>query len=179
VIKGCRSGGPARPELLDDLIQETYLKICANGYRVLREFDSHHPDALFGLLKTVAYSVVQDHFRAAGAGKRGGGRDDVAIDETVASSTDAAAEMERGVLISEIRSQVETLELRDRRIFWMHFRDGMTSRAIASIPALALTQKGVESALARIKKVLRERMGDDSKPKGKAVETSFQLGDGA
>jgi len=36
---------------VDDLIQETYLKLCAGNFRILRSFKSQHPDAFYGYLK--------------------------------------------------------------------------------------------------------------------------------
>jgi DNA-directed RNA polymerase specialized sigma24 family protein len=99
---------------------------------------------------------VQDYFRNRGAGKRGGGLEDVALDERIAAGAHAPEAIERNVLVAEIRERLQGFSVRDRAIFWMHFRHGMTARAISEIRALELTQKGVESALTRITRQLRE-----------------------
>jgi RNA polymerase sigma-70 factor (ECF subfamily) len=69
VIKTARRFGPTPTELIDDLIQDTYLRVCADHCRALRNL--RDPNAVFGLVQSIAYSVVQDHFRSQGAEKRG------------------------------------------------------------------------------------------------------------
>ena len=46
VMRSARRAGVTAPDVIDDLIQETYLKICANRCRVLREFQAQVPDAI-------------------------------------------------------------------------------------------------------------------------------------
>jgi DNA-directed RNA polymerase specialized sigma24 family protein len=79
VLRTPRRFGSNAPELFDDLVQETFLEICADRCRILREFKPQAPDSLFGLLKTVAFSVAQDHFRSSLAAKRGAGAPDAAL----------------------------------------------------------------------------------------------------
>jgi RNA polymerase sigma-70 factor (ECF subfamily) len=55
VVKSCRQHGVTMPETVDDLIQETYAKICSNECRILRDFQSPHPDSAYGLFKATAY----------------------------------------------------------------------------------------------------------------------------
>src|SRR5262245_58380335 len=57
--------------LIDDLTQETYLKLCTDEFRRLREFQSRHEDAIYGFLKVVAYNVTLDYFKVRHASKRG------------------------------------------------------------------------------------------------------------
>ena len=47
---------------------------------------------------------------------------------------------------------------RDRTIFWLYYRQGLTTKAIATLPAIGLTIKGVESTLGRLTKMVRKRM---------------------
>src|SRR3954463_1623591 len=56
--------------LVDDLTQETFLKICINDFRALRDFEYQHDNALFGFLKVIASNVVEDHFRNSSSRKR-------------------------------------------------------------------------------------------------------------
>ena len=74
VIKTIRHWTNPTPALVDDLVQDTYLKLCVNNFRALREFDFQHDHALFGFLKKVASNVVQDHFRSSYSQKRGCGK---------------------------------------------------------------------------------------------------------
>jgi RNA polymerase sigma-70 factor, ECF subfamily len=179
VMRTVRRFGESAPELIDDLIQETYLKICANRCRILREFRPQAAEeAIFGLLKTVAFSVAQDHYRGGLAAKRGAGRRETAL-ETYAESAVAGREdlppVEREILLREIDEHLAAVTEpaargRDRQIFWLYYRHGMTARAIALIPGIGLTQKGVESAIQRLTNYVRARLtevkmkGTEGKP---------------
>src|SRR5438309_1998726 len=71
VARTAQRYGPVFAALVDDLVQETYLKLCTDEWRRLREFESRHPDALYGFLKAVARTVALDHFKGQLAAKRG------------------------------------------------------------------------------------------------------------
>jgi len=167
-MRTARRFGESAPELIDDLVQETYLRICANRCRILREFQPENADAIFGWLKTVAFSVVHDHFRGGLAAKRGAGRRDAALDSYVESAVagrEALLQIERQILLREIDEHLAaapepTTQERDRQMFWLYYRHGMTARAIAAIPGIGLTQKGVESAIQRLTNYVRRRMVD-------------------
>jgi hypothetical protein len=47
---------------------------------------------------------------------------------------------------------------RDRTIFWLYFRQGMSTKEIASLPAMGLGLKGVGSVLERVKHCIREQI---------------------
>jgi RNA polymerase sigma-70 factor (ECF subfamily) len=166
VMRTARRFGASAPELIDELVQETYLKICANRCRILREFKPEAVDSIFGLLKTVAFSVAQDHFRAGLTQKRGAGRREVALDafaEQAVAGRDNLPQVEREVLLRQIDELLmlaadPVTGTRDGQIFWLHYRHGMTSRAIAAIPAVGLTQKGVESVIQRMTRHVRGRL---------------------
>jgi RNA polymerase sigma-70 factor (ECF subfamily) len=167
VIRTARRFGEHAPELIDDLVQETYLKICANRSRILREFKPEADDAIFGLLKTVAFSVTQDYFRGGLAAKRGSGRRETALDtyvESAIAGPEGMPQVEREILIRQIDEHLasagEPASQRDRQIFWLYYRHGMTTRAIAGIPGIGLTQKGVESSIQRLTNHLRARLAD-------------------
>ena len=154
VLRTARRFGTTAPDLIDDLIQETYLKICADRCRILREFRSEDADAIFGLLKTVAFSVAQDHFKGILTIKRGSGRKETPIDsmiENAIAGDEGVSHVERAILLREIDDYLKTVAgERDRQIFWLRYRHGMTSRAIALIPGIGLTEKGVESVIQRL-----------------------------
>ncbi|MEZ5352257.1 MAG: sigma-70 family RNA polymerase sigma factor [Bryobacteraceae bacterium] len=146
--------GPADPPLIEELVQETYVRLCANGCQALAEFHPEHPDAWFGFLKTIAFSVAHDHFRRALADKRGGGK--VESIETAAPAAvggvDPKPALERGILLSEIDAFLSEQGVRpiERQIFWLHFRHGLTAKAIAGVGGVDLAPKGVESLLHRL-----------------------------
>ena len=47
---------------------------------------------------------------------------------------------------------------RDRMIFWLYFRQGMSTKEIASLPTVGLGAKGVGSVIERLKHCIRERI---------------------
>src|ERR1051326_4710348 len=51
------------PSLVDDLIQDTYVKLFANDKKALRSIKNEHENTIFGYLKVVASNVVRDNFR--------------------------------------------------------------------------------------------------------------------
>lgn len=168
VFRTAQKWGESSPLIMDDLIQETYLKLCADDYRLLRTYDPKHPDAIYGYLKVITANVVHDRFKALHSEKRGG---DQIVEEltTLENRSDignafgSQHAIERKILLREIDAHLtaslstDTAD-RDRTIFWLYYRQGLTSRAIASLPAIGLTIKGVESTILRMTKMIRRRM---------------------
>jgi RNA polymerase sigma-70 factor, ECF subfamily len=99
-------------QVVDDLVQETYLKLCANKCRLLLEFAVRHPEALSGYIKTIAANVAHDHFKSLHSQKRGSGEtgqlpEDVELPAPRGDLAGQAA-IERQVLLKEIDSCLET-----------------------------------------------------------------------
>lgn len=168
VFRTAQKWGEVSPQTMDDLIQETYLKLCADGYRLLRAYDPKHSDAIYGYLKIITANMVHDRFKALHSEKRGG---DQIVEEltTLENRSDAGKTfgsqdaIEREILLREIDALLHASPSgntadRDRTIFWLYYRQGFTTRAIASLPAFGLTIKGVESTILRMTKMVRSRM---------------------
>ena len=147
-----RFGAPS-PALIDDLAQETYLRLCRDNCRSLREFEARHDEAIFGYLKVIAASVALDHFRARTTQKRQG---EVPDDGSHPEASTSSLPIEQAALLNELERRLATSESeRDCAIFWLHYRQGYTARDIAALPAMGLSQKGVESCLYRLTQSLR------------------------
>jgi RNA polymerase sigma-70 factor, ECF subfamily len=165
VIRTAQRCGRCSPELVDDLVQDVYLRICANDYKVLREFRSPEPKALYGLIQAVATTVTLDHFRTWSAEKRGAGEEPIPLDVGLPlADKEAPAEVEQSVLFQEIDQHLGKIcptetAARDRRIFWLYFRHGFSAKDISALPGVALTDKGVESTLHRMTQSLRSVLG--------------------
>ncbi len=158
-------------DLVDDLVQETFLRLCADGCRVLREFEAADGEAIFALVRTVAFNTTMDYFRGELALKRGAGQAELPIDaytENVIPDTGEADQTERRVLMQEIDAHLAHCAVRaqDRRIFWLHYRHGMGARSIAGVAGAGLSQKGVESVLRRLTEEVKGWMA------GRRVKTS-------
>jgi RNA polymerase sigma factor (sigma-70 family) len=147
-----------KPELVDDLVQETFLKLCANNFKALRGFEFMHDNAFFGFLKVVAANTVEDYFRRKLAEKHGGGREEEDIDDVtpvVHFHSNSLRPEEVAILMGQIDRCLTKLAAepnfgRDYAIFWLYYRQGLTAKAIAQLPGTTLGTKGVESILLRL-----------------------------
>src|SRR5437868_2594601 len=70
ILRVALRNGTSEHSLIDDLVQDTYLKICADDCRLLRTFTPRHADSTFAYLKVVAASVAYDYFKSRHAEKR-------------------------------------------------------------------------------------------------------------
>jgi RNA polymerase sigma-70 factor, ECF subfamily len=151
-----RHGSP-NTDLIDDLIHETYLLLCRDNCRCLRDFQAHHEEAIFGYIKVIATSVALDHFRTRSTQKR---RGEVEDDGTHLEASSPSTAIEHITLLKELDQHLASSEsVRNRTIFWLYYRQGYTAKDIAAIPNLGLTQKGVESCIYRLTQILRSVVG--------------------
>jgi DNA-directed RNA polymerase specialized sigma24 family protein len=71
ILRTLREAGSTSTLLIDDLVQETYAALCANGCRLLRDFVEEYPSSLDAMVRVVAANLTHDHLRAQNAKKRG------------------------------------------------------------------------------------------------------------
>ena len=167
-LRTARQWGEPASSVLDDLVQETYLKLCAEDCRLLKNFRARHAHAIFGFLKVVTANVVHDHYKASRAVKRGAAEcfenlDNRALGEQWATNRPnkpTSSTVEQAILFEEIdRCLIEGVAAaevpRSRRIFWLYYRCGLSARAIAALPNIDLTTKGVESTILRLSRLVR------------------------
>jgi len=155
-----------QPAMVDDIVQEVFLKLCEQDRRILRTFEPRGEDSFLGLLRIVTTSVGNDYFRRHNSAKRGGKVVTMSLEDDSGPSTATGARQtartEQAVLLAQLdRKLAEApgeLAGRDREIFWLYYRQGFTAEEIAAVPATGLTAKGVESALRRIAGWLRSQV---------------------
>lgn len=164
VLRTARHFGDPPRQLLDDLIQETYLKLCENDSRLLRAFQPRGEDSIYGYLKVVAANIVHDHFKSALAEKRGAGQTETMGDaiqiDLKATSVDGVDWLHRKLQLEQIDTILRELtsgkdQERKRTIFWLRHRQGLTASEIASLPSIGLSTEGVESVLLRLSLMIR------------------------
>jgi RNA polymerase sigma-70 factor (ECF subfamily) len=168
-LRTARRWGQSSPLVLEDLVQETFLKLCGERCRLLREFEPQHEEAFYGYLKVVTTRVVHDYFKRLHAVKRRpADRPQRQEGDDPPDPVDAAAveRIERGALFGEIERLLAALDLgptaeRDRRIFGLYYQAGMSARAIAELPGMDLSIKGVESTIFRVTRLLRQKLAGD------------------
>jgi RNA polymerase sigma-70 factor (ECF subfamily) len=149
------------PDRVDDLVQETFLKILKDDYKALRKFEFRHENALPCLLKVMAANVVEDDIRKKSSDKVGGGQEPEDIDNLPQPPSDrsrAVGSIFDGLRMNEIEKCLQQRKgepnfVRDHKIFWLYFRDGFTANEISEFPDIGFKSvKGVESALLRLSK---------------------------
>jgi RNA polymerase sigma-70 factor (ECF subfamily) len=160
VVRTAQRYGKFGPALVDDLVQETYLRLCIAEWKRLREFQSHNQGTVYGFMKAVARTVTLDYFKAQYAGKRGAGVGNSPNLESALRTAALRDSLEDQVLVNEIDDRFAQIAetARDRRIFLLYYRQGFTTKAIAEIPGIGLSQKGVESCLQRLTRQLQREM---------------------
>jgi RNA polymerase sigma-70 factor, ECF subfamily len=161
-----RMGDRSR-QTVDDLIQETYLRLCANDFRILRNFEHRHEGAFIGYVQVIAANVTRDHFRLAHVRKAAQSlTDDVGEEKLPPSPAESAGgirAMEREVLIREVEYHLDRCtegpdQDRNRKVFWLYYRTGLSASEIAALPGIGLATKGVESLILRLGRELRCRL---------------------
>lgn len=155
IINTLRRWREPSPSLVDDLIQDTYLKVFANDCKALRGIRNEHENAIFGYLKVTASNATVDCFRKNKV-------EEVELsDPVVPPSPDGFDRIQFERLKDRIQERLECLSSteayqRDQMIFWLYFEHGYTAREISQIPSIKLSVKGVEATLHRLVHFVRE-----------------------
>jgi len=177
-------GEPSRA-LVEDLVQATYLKLWEDGCRLLRDFAVLHPEAILGYLKKIASNAAHDYFKHDHSQSSGGDQPHVStseVDPEAGNGVDGSEDrIAYKVFLNEVddhlkRSLTGPDQERDRTIFWLYFRQGMSTKEIASLPTIGLGTKGVGSVIERLKHCIREQIvggRSDSDPKEATAKSKF------
>jgi RNA polymerase sigma-70 factor (ECF subfamily) len=136
---------------VDDLVQDTFVRLCAADFRALRNFRGQDAAALHSYLRTIASSVAADRFRGDSA--RVVSLDDPDLAPPVADNR-PARDIERRLLLDRIQKCLTAHAPRDRWIFWLYHRDGMTPQAISTLPSIGIGRSGVETLIYRLTKAV-------------------------
>jgi RNA polymerase sigma-70 factor (ECF subfamily) len=162
VIRTTRHFGELSRLQLDDSIQDTYLKLCEDNFRLLRSFQPRQEDSIYGFLQVVAANIVNDHFKSVLAAKRGANLTETLsqaspTEMTSSDSFEVVSQRIQLTQIDKILRQVTFGRGQDKKcaIFWLRYRQGLTSSEIAAISSFGLTTEGVESLLLRLTIVIR------------------------
>ena len=159
-------GKPSR-SLVEDLIQATYLKLWEGGNRLLRDFAIERPEAILGYLKKTAANATHDYFKHGHSQSSGGDNPHVStsdIEPEAGREVDGSEEkIAFEVFLNEIDEHLKRCltgpdQERDRMIFWLYFRQGMSTKEIASLPTIGLGAKGVGSVIERLKHGIRQQI---------------------
>ncbi len=170
--------GETDPGVVSEIVQEVFLKLCENDRRVLREFEDRGSDSFVKLMRVITVSVCTDYFRRSRAEKRGGSKHSEPIAphfhaEQLPDNRSVTA-IERSTLTAQLDAMLlrfpREVSPRDRTLFWLYYRSGMTAESIAAIPSIGLSSKGVESALLRITRLLRRAISGEKTPQAELAK---------
>jgi DNA-directed RNA polymerase specialized sigma24 family protein len=82
--------------------------------------------------------------------------------------------LDRAVLVRQVEHALAGVaSARDRQVFWLYYRVGLTAKDIARFASLGLGPKGVESAVDRMTRALREKFRGGRISEGKTKGDSF------
>jgi RNA polymerase sigma-70 factor (ECF subfamily) len=167
IMRTARLWGERSRSLVDDLVQLTYLKLWEDRCRLLRDFAIQHPNAILGYIKITAANTTLDYFKHVHSQSAGGDKPHVStsdVDPEAGNEVHGSEErIAFEIFLKEIDEHLKHCltgpdQERDRTIFWLYFRQGMSTKEIASLPTIGLGAKGVGSVIERLKHCLRERI---------------------
>ena len=183
-------GEPSRA-LVEDLVQVTYLKLWERGRQLLRDFAILHPDAILGYIKRTAANATHDYFKHGYSQSSGGEKPHISTSDIEPEAGNEIHGSQERIALGLFLAEVDDLlkhcltgpdPERDRTIFWLYFRQGMSTREIASLPTIGLSAKGVGSVIERLKRAIRDQIigipsgtEDDEEPSQKQIPVEFRI----
>lgn len=157
-------------QVVDDLLQETYLKLCEDKCHAVLDFARQHSEeVVLGYIKTIAINLTHDHFKSLHSQKRGAGETDQLNENFDPAAQSASfggpAAMDRDIFLRQVNDQLQNCaagcnQERDCLIFWFYYLQGMSAKAIAALATVKLTAKGVEAVIFRLTRCVREHLGN-------------------
>lgn len=149
-------------ELVDDLAQEIFLKLLDQDAKALRRFTPTGPDSLFSFVKVIAANHVFDRMKSRVPRRQGGDSGREALTDNTTSAPNSHFSEQR-LLVRSIEDALIAVtqgenSSRDRAIFLLHYRHGLTAEAIAKISHFGLSTKGVESTVHRLRASIRRTL---------------------
>lgn len=167
---------------VEDLVQETYLKLCSNNLVILRNFQHRHEGAFLSFVQVIAANVTRDHFRSARVRNAAPRSIEGLMPEELLQDPQESARrsnsMEREVLLHEVGKHLDLCtsgpdQDRNRKVFWLYYRTGLSASEIAALPGIGLNTKGVESLVFRLRRELRRRLASRGSLEGILPAESF------
>ena len=144
---------PGSGDILEDLVQETYLRLTRKDCRALADFRMQGPNTDLGFVKSMAVSTVLDHFKCNSIST-------ISFEE-IQKSTTQEPDIDRALLVGQCLDAATedgpNCE-RDRGIFLLYFRLGLKAREIAALRNIGLDTKGVESVIHKTVGAIKKRL---------------------
>ncbi|HEX4999588.1 MAG TPA: sigma-70 family RNA polymerase sigma factor [Terriglobia bacterium] len=148
--------------LVNDLTQDVYVRLVADGGRLLRSFRGETEYSVLAFLASVSMHVHGDYIRRSKAQRREGDpmpiEDAQVLDLIPRHTIDVGAMLKWSDVERLIQSESDSrTATRNVLICKLHFIEGLTAEEIAQYPTFELTANGVEAVLRRMKARLERR----------------------
>lgn len=156
-----RSNRDAPLELLEDLEQDTHVKLLDKNCKALRNLKWPHAEAIYPYVTVVATNVARDWIRKHKT-----------IPDPLDENKQVLLARHKAIDAGPLRKRIDEALFtqagkphftRDRGIFWLYYRWEYTAAEIARLPSVNLPVKKVENILQRLMRVVRSRLGADPK----------------
>jgi RNA polymerase sigma factor (sigma-70 family) len=147
-----RCGQPDRG-LVQDLVQDTLVKLLDKNKDALRRLEWRHEDAIYSYVKVIASRVVADHFRKRKIVEE-------TLEENLQAAEDSRFSQERLLTNQQCAKVERVLEKLDvtpmeKDIFRFYFQSGFTAKEIGEMAGINLSVKRVETILSRLVRQVR------------------------
>ena len=152
-------------ELVADLGQEVYVRLVHSNGAMMRNFRGENDLSVRTFLARVCLSVVADHFRREGRVKRS--NDNVVSIEDIREMIETPRHERDELDMTSVLSWIDIERIvasdpdhknaqRNALIFKLFFIDGLKAEEIARFPGFDLSESGVGSVLARLRKRIKK-----------------------
>ena len=153
-------------ELVPELAQEVYIRLCHDQGIMMQEFRGENDFSVAAFFARVCSSVAIDYLRRKESQKRSGGNvvsiEEAREREALHFATRDYSEMNEDAILKWIdvgRLAADDPDPKNAKrnaiIFKLHFIDGLTTQEISAYPGFELTEKGVGSVISRLRKRIR------------------------
>lgn len=151
----------AEPSRVDDLVQNTWVKLFDNDRRALRGIKNTHDNSIFAYVKQTAYRATLDYLREVNRVDLLSIDDDRFIEPPNPGWMRVFGDLCR----EDVDRRLKTLSgkpnfKRDCAIFWLHYEQGYTFKEIARFRWIGLSESGVEGVVFRLVRYIKEELGD-------------------
>jgi DNA-directed RNA polymerase specialized sigma24 family protein len=150
-----RKRGEALRTTVEDLRQDVYFKLLSDRLQALRDFAELQPALILAYVKKMAINKALDWIKYD---------DRRPVDPIIDTDPPSPGpHPDRGVLLGEVQAYLRECaagrdQQRDMLIFNCFNLIDLSAQEIAELPSIHLTESGVESALRRLMKCVREKM---------------------
>lgn len=146
---------------------------------------AQHPEAILGYLRKTAANATHDYFKHGLSQSSGGDKPHLSTSDVDPEAGQGAqgsqGRIDFGIFLDEVDEYLKNQltgpdRERDRTIFWLYFRQGMSTKEIAALPTIELSAKGVGSVIERLKHGIRDKiLGIDSSSDDDGGESQKQI----